>query len=106
MNAQHTPGPWMIGLEGVNGRIQHIGPIWGYDHDSLELMPGDPDAHLVSAAPELLASCEEALRGLSRMDSDIHAERGTGPYEPDPIIGKVRAAIAKARGTVVDEETK
>jgi hypothetical protein len=45
------------------------------------------NAHLLAAAPDLLAACENALRLLEDMD----AAEYIGP--------KLRAAIQKARGT-------
>lgn len=47
--------------------------------------PG-PDAHLIAAAPELLASCQEML-------ACIKGKKGDGK-----IMERARAAIAKATG--------
>ena len=59
---KHTAGSWTIGPNGVNGRVHHIGPIYGYDWGSLEIHNtserGMGDAKLVSLAPTAPHDCE------------------------------------------------
>ena len=94
MTTEHTPGPWIINLRGVNDHIGAIGPIFGYNYDSLELDPDNPrdmaDARLVSAAPDLLAACEDALEGFRHVPMSLE-----GTHE---AVLTLRAAVAKATG--------
>ena len=92
---QHTPGPWVA--DKVTPRILDGDPYWRVgvvDGTCLYVGCGDEhdeaDAHLIAAAPELLA----ALRDLEAM-----AERYRQPGAPIPDAQKkARAAIAKAVG--------
>ena len=94
MTAAHTPGPWYF-----NERSKQRQPIIAseatpnsvavvYDHASDEQVQAN--AHLIAAAPELLASLE-GLLAESMVDVseqvDIRARQV-----------QARAAIAKARG--------
>jgi hypothetical protein len=85
MDAPHTPGPWayraMAGyctqIDGADGHT-----ICCFDED-----PGDADAKLITAAPELLEALQSALK---QAEFEEHAER--------PWHEKARAAIARATG--------
>lgn len=96
---KHTPGPWEIAPYAGSGR-QIYGPnsrgicICGlapnpFDPDSTE---NDPDAHLIAAAPDMLAALERAAVFL-----DDIAEASMNPDAND-AASMVRAAIAKATG--------
>jgi hypothetical protein len=52
------------------------------------------EGRLIAAAPELLEACEEAEDLLATFEEEW------GPYSPDGALANLRAAIAKARGTV------
>ncbi len=84
----HTPGPWQIDYDGINGNIASIGPIYG----SLELDPGNPyqmaNAHLVSAAPDLLAACEGILAAFKESVA-----------AGDDWTASIVAAVTKAKGS-------
>jgi hypothetical protein len=70
----------------------HVPDDWRLASGSIicQMRDGDPrDAHLVAAAPELLAALEMALESLDAVDV---------PQEWD-CRSKVRAAIAKARAS-------
>lgn len=57
-------------------------------------------AHLISATPDLLASCEELVAMAETWDRHFreHAE-ATGWTDSDPdILARARAAVAKAKG--------
>jgi hypothetical protein len=89
MTTKHTPGPWFT--EAVNGRwcvwddagIACICDV----HAGVEPDPsGAEHAHLIAAAPDLLAACEAvAATTWSKNTATIIGEQ-------------VRAAIAKAKG--------
>jgi hypothetical protein len=99
---QHTPGPWWI--ESTGRKIQfggmtfetiHIeGPgempicfVWG------NITEQSANARLIAAAPELLEAAESALEYMSTNIRDItETKRGE--------MGKLKVAIAKARGEV------
>ena len=82
---KHTPGPWKSkpSLHGKKYRYVQIGNDENYT--TLELRPAD--ARLISAAPDMLDALNEAL-GLC-----------TEGIRGREIMGKVRAAIAKATAT-------
>jgi hypothetical protein len=74
--SKHTPGPWQI--VGVNV----------YGNNLRALLPMNAaDAHLISAAPDML----EALETIVSTERDRHG------YHP-AWTDQARAAIAKARG--------
>lgn len=95
MTTKHTPGPWHVGRgadghpivyvdcpasEGSGPGIAHVCPI---PHMRSTQGTKEANAHLIAAAPDLLAACDEALN---------HIEEGTTSYH------YISAAIAKARG--------
>lgn len=109
--SQHTPGPWIVDIDGRN----IIGQGNGYP--VVAKAKRDEDVHLIAAAPEML----EAMQGdpecpeispLSWLKSAIDELRERGPAEdcddPDAFWMMVReiedlhrkgtAAIAKAEG--------
>ena len=93
----HTPGPWIfdeatgdVGTE--DGVLIHGNPPDDDDRDE-ELAA---NAHLIAAAPELLAACEAVLDGVS-LDVYRIAAADMGRMEPaEHAFDLLRAAIAKA----------
>lgn len=83
----HTPGPWTINgsaIETDNTIIAHI-----YDPDENGPDEFAANAHLIAAAPDLLAACEwllDAIGDKSRDEHTIYAKE------------QARAAIRTARG--------
>ena len=81
--SEHTPGPWRIGSRGrvgsiINGEAgELVADAWG----------GAANAHLISAAPDLLASVQELTAGAPSDGSAANA-----------VYARARAAIAKAEG--------
>lgn len=61
MTTKHTPGPWIIGAF-ESGKAAVDGPNGEEVTGWVELR----DAHLISAAPDLLAACEALLAGSSK----------------------------------------
>ncbi len=94
----HTPGPW--DEMSTFGSIRIIAGAEG-QHDVADLLPGDPtllysdqinsNAHLISAAPDLLEAAETLLFELTAGPSDIDTAT--------KVVAAARAAINKARGT-------
>ncbi|OHC93781.1 MAG: hypothetical protein A2792_01115 [Sphingomonadales bacterium RIFCSPHIGHO2_01_FULL_65_20] len=96
---QHTPGPWFYdGQNGCGAHVIHVaqgeiaeafGDSWSDDGQQAEA-----NAHLIAAAPELLAQLSIALRWLEAIPTATacRANPGEGNLEA------IRAAIAKAKG--------
>lgn len=85
-----TPGPWRIARKREGkGFIESVGPCLAEEYaGSAWLGVSDEDANLIAAAPELL----EALMDFTSLyPTDIH-------YDKDSLVGRARAAIAKALG--------
>ena len=82
---KHTPGPWRIAMggsfrvigPGTTGTVLEIG-------DAHRLIPGNADARLIAAAPDLFAALDP--RSLEVIADEID---GT-------LLGKVRAASLRA----------
>ncbi|CAB3858572.1 hypothetical protein LMG26854_03347 [Achromobacter aegrifaciens] len=93
MTTKHTPGPWHrdtasgfgCDVRANNGR--KVAATWGVNngdpHRPEYRAECDANAHLISAAPELLAAIEGVLRVADRATVEFDA---------------ARAAIAKAKG--------
>lgn len=113
MEAKHTPGPWRIikranqtGLKRVTVVDHTTRCVVQYDHSyrSDEVHPRDvANAHLIAAAPELLAALQSILE-----QSDDGAQACAGIESSGRIVWKgsyierletARAVIAKSLGT-------
>jgi hypothetical protein len=87
--ADHTPGPWTWDElpEGRSGLL--LGPgvssVLDISDDWTCKLPNEADAHLIAAAPDLLAALENTLICV-----DERTEAA--------VIEHARAAIAKAKG--------
>lgn len=89
--SRHTPGPWTWSecgdcwLEGGDGStIMHV------DVDGNTCVyRGEPNAHLIAAAPDLLEACQTALVTLNINRRVIQIPQ---------LEEKLRAAIQKAEG--------
>ena len=85
MTSTHTPAPWHYET-GDDGAVVYTGftiakiPIDGSDWQS--------NAHLIAAAPDLLAALEAALTAVEY----YHEHEGC-----DAMLDQARAAIAKAQ---------
>ncbi len=79
-NQKHTPGPWLGEAEiwAIDGQIR-VAQAYG-----LSKVEKEANAHLISAAPELLVACEEIIQDMGAEDA--------------PWFDKLKAAIAKVRG--------
>lgn len=78
MTSKHTPGPWYIEIDDTTTRVESkTFTICEYVSNC--------DADLISAAPDLLAALEKAMRCYGVDMQPAHRD-------------EFRAAIAKARG--------
>jgi hypothetical protein len=103
MNAKHTPGPWVVrNAIGHNPLL-----ICNQSGDQIAELcymngPEMDDARLIAAAPDLLAALEESIDPLILLGDFIgntfDGTVGINPFDRCAIIGRIRAAIAKARG--------
>lgn len=100
MSSGYTPGPWHTGGD---GRIVYNAAGWAVCNAVTfhQRHQGDEDranARLIAAAPELLAT----LEGLERwFDTDQEILDAMSPDERadhERQFGKIRAAIANAKG--------
>lgn len=95
-----TPGPWRVGVVGYAPMPafdlptvrtkdgQHVAYVFATDADDAQALA---TAHLIAAAPDLLAALEDAVDGL-----EYHQrEYGSGFQNR---IDTARAAIKKAKG--------
>lgn len=100
-DAKHTPGPWTYGGHLFDSRImaEEAPSSWSsrtiavVDHTEDEM--GEANAHLIAAAPDLLAACTHALNALERVAHTVDREELDAVVE---VAALTRAAIAKARG--------
>lgn len=110
----HTPGPWFVTSSGQpHDLVTSTHDSDGLDDDVCEVYGGNDDsdevraanAHLIAAAPELLAALKDAEALLNHGDfsnGNTHPDR-YGPDEGSVLAGRlvgrrIRAAIAKAEG--------
>jgi hypothetical protein len=103
---KHTPGPWRV----CGGSTPHYKAIAAGDQTNGRLIiesfadlagtwnavpqeQQDANAHLIAAAPDLLASCVTLLGIVRLQNGNLHDD-------VNEIQRKAEAAIAKAEGTV------
>ena len=92
MKTRHTPGPWTVEDSSVTALVDsensqtYIAPICEVDQ---EWAMADANAHLIAAAPDLLAALEDVAAELDA--------RGK-VFDGDETADRVRAVIAKVTG--------
>ena len=101
---KHTPGPWRV-IPKIDtgymlfGGISYLGSI----EARLPSLENEANAHLIAAAPELLAALIEARHALQ-----LANDTPNGPivdtiwmmHRPETLFDFMDAMIAKARGEV------
>ena len=90
----HTPGPWVVHVR----TLRHIDARYilaGQSQVATVAQGNEANAHLIAAAPDMLAALEMALASGLIKDRDPVGDPGTLCPVHDSII----AAIAKARGS-------
>lgn len=99
--SKHTPGPWWHDDDGfvradvgTSGDFVYSAPV-ADPHATKDIDPDEREAnaHLIAAAPDLLAACEAVLPIIESLDSA--KEEGD---DDEPLAAQLRAAIAKAKG--------
>lgn len=86
----HTPGPWTVDFD-AEGAEDCFSVWYDVDGTGAEIagrIGEEANAHLIAAAPEMLAALEDIVRYVSPGD-DI-------PFAA--MLEEARAAIAKAKG--------
>lgn len=92
MTTQHTPGPWDASRCATPpGHTQYT--IYAGDTRVAMAFETDANAHLVAAAPDLLAALESTTRCLA-WHMNKHGTAGMDVL----ILTNARAALAKAKG--------
>jgi len=92
----HTPGPWTVSktFGHDNGfRIFANGQYIGYFGDTDYETPGEINATLASAAPDLLAALESAVAQYGKPGGPWNF-----PSDPGGWLETAKKAIAKAKG--------
>lgn len=100
----HTPGPWKV----INHpRVAHVDSqrSVGFGANGMAsiawltggVLNQEANAHLIAAAPDLLAVVEECLESEERRRRELKDGSPASTYS-DARLGRIRAAIAKARG--------
>lgn len=99
----HTKGPWTVGVSGYNGihcvdarsktGTIEICEVWGTGDDKIENDECRANAHLISAAPDLLDALDGAIKAY-----DYVSTQNARFSDPQWVIFG-RRAIAKAKGT-------
>ena len=116
-NAKYTPGPWQYRpnkyddwgvVRSADGLpvVQACVGRWSADFDSHRTNgtdPGEANARLIAAAPELLAALERAedLLHYVRLDGTVdplESSQQTFGVSSMEVLADIRAAIAKAKG--------
>lgn len=99
--SKHTPGPWSS-FSAFGSR----GGCFGGDRTTLiahlpNKMPGEtwrkPSEEEANANFRLIDAAPDMLEALTAAEQKLMADGYTGEH-PDGVLGKVRAAIAKAEG--------
>lgn len=115
-DSTHTPGPWHIGFkdgsgglsdnEGayivgyVDSDLENVVVVGGSDDWSLPFgVVNEADAHLIAAAPDLLAAAIKAEANLTNIIALLRAARNPSVERVfADSLGDLKAAIQKARG--------
>ena len=107
--SKHTPGPWSVndinpsdiyGYERGTKRGRFVATAVNFGSGNCCHTEEDrANAHLIAAAPELLAALEKALLGLMAATSAANREGNETAVEVYREIGDIAcAALAKAKG--------
>jgi hypothetical protein len=104
---KHTPGPWRVDGHSIkcNAQEDDTGTYVAEMLSSISVETTKANAHLIAAAPELLAACEEMEQALTNYHADIEHLLESGEEDDaehykaiGDILGRSLAAIQKAKG--------
>ena len=114
MEAKFTPGPWSIAHDGNYPRIRkhfrtdhHMdvcGPVHGYMYADDETANQAANAHLIAAAPDMYEALESLI--ITQEYKEEHGKDKAYELARKTSWNKVKAALAKARGEVDDDQNK
>lgn len=95
----HTPGPWALLCDEARGRPRCL-VVDDLGNQIAEVNPHrnawNEDAHLINAAPDLLAACKLQVANIERwLETGIPA----GPEESKQIYEALKSAVEKAEGS-------
>jgi len=95
----HSPGPWKVyptghSAPGYDVCERIISDAWTGRSLRLDGL-SDVDAHLIAAAPTMLAALKAAQKDLETVQREIS---GIAPEAISPALPLIRAAIAEAEG--------
>lgn len=90
MKTKHTPGPWQMN---PNNHQEILADGRTPANTVVAIVPaGQPDAHLIAAAPEMLEALEQASHYI-----DACFELRNPNDDERELLKKITAALAKAR---------
>lgn len=93
---KHTPGPWVARLVGGHGFAGQTGYAIDYNSDQeqvVDFVYEQADAHLIAAAPDLLAALKYAVDALAHCAAD----KGYQSMQTK-AVRQANAALEKAGG--------
>jgi hypothetical protein len=91
--SKHTPGPWHREQTINTWSIAADGTTVFLIGDNRRLIPRDPDANLIAAAPELFDCCRDMLNELWEMRDDWSVAD-----DVQGLVDRAAEVIAKAKG--------
>lgn len=97
---KHTPGPWSVYINGQRGANTCRVTAGGYTVASVNCVGdfnSEENAHLIAAAPDLLAALQEVL-AYQLIDYNYHGEPTEACRELAAAVAQAETAIAKATG--------
>lgn len=101
MTAKHTQGPWYVGEANLsNHKYSHIGvrsDEWVVCEVQMDVedLPGEANAQIIAAAPDLLEAADKALNTLIGCCIAIDESDREEILQTQSML---RAALAKAKG--------
>jgi hypothetical protein len=98
-NTQHTPGPWYVARHGTPDYAPQYGVYadGGADFAIIKGEKAKADAHLIAAAPDLLAGAELAEAAIIEAAQFLAVGHGTDELCAS-ALRSLQVALAKARG--------
>lgn len=97
--AKHTPGPWSVSERLGFGWLIHPNVAVAYGGEgSGKQDEGEHNAHLIAAAPEMLATLRKLEYWLDTDPEVIEAMPGDERRDHMAKLGMIREVIAKAEG--------
>lgn len=93
----HTPGPWTIEWEDDNGALYENGVLINSPDGPVAFNVIDCSAHLIAAAPELLAALRDAYDALDYAQAQVDSD--TDRMHLTRCRRKIKPVIDRAEGS-------